>query len=142
MDNLINLTLPLPPDPWAIPPHPMERAKVKNRYRREAWAAVIQQEKPWIAPPAFVEVTAVFFTQNPWDEDNRTAGLKFILDALKQEQTGNMRWRQGISDRCGYFIDDDPGHMRLTGIPGDERERERPRVEIIIEWEWDPEAAA
>ena len=131
---MIHLKLPVPPSPNALPSHPMELHKVKNRYRRDAWLRAVSQHKPIMDPPEFVTVMAIFYTSQEWDEDNLSAGMKFVLDCLKQKQTGKVAWKQGLFMDAGYFIDDDPSHMKLDGIPIQAINRNDRRVEIIIRW--------
>lgn len=134
------LVLPLPPSPndWAT--HPMEQARQKNAYRRKVWIAALKQQRPMMHPPSMVVIAATFYLVNLRDEDNLTGSLKWLIDSLKQEQTGKVRWRQGVADRKGYFIDDDPEHLHISTV-SQEIDRGDPRVEIALWWEEEDEAA-
>lgn len=86
----------------------------KMSYQREAWLAAVQQEKPKADPPKVVHVNATLWLVKKRDEDNATASVKWALDALKQKQTGELRWREGIAENKGYFVDDAPDMLSLT----------------------------
>lgn len=108
------LTLPVPPSPNKWASHPQVRHREKRRYQRAAWIAAVQQSRPQSNPPAVVHVTAMLGLMKLRDEDNSYASAKWALDALRQNQKGDLGWRERISETWGYFIDDDPGHMSLT----------------------------
>lgn len=63
-----------------------------------------------------MRIDALFWMRQRRDEDNLNASLKFVLDALRQKQQGAMRWREGLWLPCGYFVDDDPEHMKLGDV--------------------------
>jgi hypothetical protein len=109
------LDLPLPDSPNREPKHHhMENARWVNRQKRAAWFAACGQELPTTDPPAVVEITALFRVERLRDEvDNLPASLKRTLDALKRPGPKDpATWRQGIHERKGYFVDDDPEHCR------------------------------
>lgn len=54
------------------------------------------------------------------------------MTALRQKQTGAMRWRNGLFDLCGYFVDDDPSHLTLGNV-WQNRCSSRKLEELIIE---------
>lgn len=110
------LRLPLPPALNRWPRHGLALHAFKNRYRKRAWAAAIQQERPLHDPPAKVRLHAMFLVYRLRDEGELSAGLKFVLDALKQRQTGKVAWRQGLFDTLGYFVEDDPAHLELGDV--------------------------
>ncbi len=134
MIHLIRMVLPLPPSPNEYPGHYMQITRVKNSYRAECWNAAVSQQRPPRDPPAHVTISPAFFTSRTWDADNLASALKFPLDCLKQLQRGRMRWRSGLYTACGYFIDDDPGHMTLE-LPTQAIDTKVPRLDLIIEWE-------
>lgn len=112
-----SLRLPLPPSINAMGSmHPIYRGTTKRRYQRSAWTHAVSQLQPLRDPPEHVTVSAHFRVHNLRDEDNLTGGLKWVLDALRQNQTGSLEWRQGVYDRCGYFVDDDPKHLSLGSV--------------------------
>lgn len=110
----MKLTLPLPPSPNTLPAHHMAAHREKNDYRRRCWVEAIGQHKPWRDPPEKVVMFARFRLLRKRDEDNLAASLKWVLDALKQKQEGDVWWRQGVYDRCGYLLDDGPDHLALA----------------------------
>lgn len=133
MKTTVRLLLPVPPSPNARPRHPQASHRAKNQYRRTCWMEAIQQHRPDRQPPPLVVVFATYYTIQRWDADNLVGGLKWVLDGLKQKQHGDIAWRQGVADLCGYFVDDDPGHLRL-GRVGQERVEHRTdeRLEVQI----------
>lgn len=129
---MIRLILPLPPSPNDTPSHHMEEHRAKRRYQGRAWlAAVKSQHRPLRDPPARVLVTAHLALENLRDDDNRNGSLKWALDALRQKQRGKLNWRQGLFDKCGYFIDDDPGHLTVGEVT-QAIDRDDPRLELSI----------
>ena len=110
----------------------MAEHREKREYQRDAWLAAILQEKPPRSPPERVRVQATLYVHNLRDDDNAAGGLKWALDALRQKQSGDLRWREGIADLCGYFIDDDPGHLVLAK-PKQVIDRLRPRLDLVVE---------
>ena len=131
---MIHLVLPLPVNRNTTDGmHWGSLSRLKNKYRAECWYQAIGQHKPLRDPPELVTVSAMFFTGKPWDADALTGALKFPLDALRQKQTGKMRWRSGLYSACGYFVDDDPKHMRL-GTVAQEIDAKNRRLELTLEW--------
>ena len=128
----MKLVLPLPISPNAAPTNGLHRHGHKRRYQKTVWVAAVMQHKPSIDPPVAVVVSAEFFVHSLRDEDNLKASLKDLLDALRQKQTGNIDWRQGLYDQCGYFIDDNPAHMTLGSVT-QQVDRKNKRVEVTIE---------
>lgn len=128
----VRLVLPLPDSVNAWPKHPMAEHRAKRKYQREAWVKACAQAKPTHEPPARVVVRSWFFLRNKRDEDNLKGSLKWVLDALKREQKGDLRWRDGIADEKGYFVDDDPGRATIAE-PAQAIDRKNPRLEIEIE---------
>lgn len=111
----MRLTLPLPPSPNRLKRNPFALQAQKDEYREACWIAALRQSKPDRDPPTKVALAATFYLARTMrDEDNLRASLKFPLDALRQKQTGAMRWRNGLADKCGYFVDDDPGHLTIA----------------------------
>lgn len=133
MTHELTLTLPLPPSPNQWPSHPMEKSRQKNDYRKRAWVAAIQQHPPVIHPPERVVATALCRVHNLRDEDNLAGALKWTWDALKQEQNGAMRWRQGVADRKGYLVDDDPAHLHVASVE-QEIDRNEQGVDLTLRW--------
>ena len=84
-------------------------------------------------PPSCVRVQATLYLCKLRDEDNATGSLKWTLDALRSEQRGHIRWRQGVADKCGYLYDDDLSHMRLTVTQVRVKTRKEERLELEIE---------
>jgi hypothetical protein len=106
---------------------------MKDEYRSRAWVQAIQQHRPLRDPPEHVTLHAMFLMcRKMRDEDNLKGSLKFTLDALRQKQTGKMRWRHGLFPSFGYLIDDDPAHMTLGDV-WQERCASRDWEELIIE---------
>lgn len=117
----MNLVLPIPPSPNTWPSHSIARQVKKDIHRREVWMAAIAQHRPTMDPPVRVVVHATFhLARTLRDEDNLRASLKWTLDALRQVQQGDVRWRwwhgAGVYHECGYFLDDDPAHMTLGRV--------------------------
>lgn len=115
---ILQLPLPMSPNRWPkTSPHRLQ--VVKDEYRLACWAAAVTQHKPHRDPPPLVTVHAMFLhrvTRGFRDETNMRAAMKWVEDALQQEQLGAMRWRQGLYTLCGYFINDSPDHYRLGDI--------------------------
>jgi hypothetical protein len=134
MSDPVTLTLPIPPSPNRWKKHPMAQHVQKNEYRAACWLAAVQQHKPVRDPPERVRISATFYLARLIrDEDNATACLKWAIDCLKQEQTGEMRWRQGIADACGYLTEDDPAHMVLDKpVQVRVKHRSEERLELVI----------
>jgi len=131
--DTVRLDLPLPFSQNDIASHHMEEHREKNRYRKATWAEACAQQRPTLDPPEVVRVGALFHVGRLWDDDNRAQAMKWILDCLKQRQTGSLRWRQGLFDLCGYFVDDDPDHLHLEAVPAQSlREGRENRAEIYI----------
>lgn len=90
---------------------------------------------PFADPPSHVTVEAVFhFCRQPRDEDNLQAGLKWTLDALRQRQRGNLKWRHGLWLNRGYFVDDDPQHLTLSTKQARVGSRKEEHLELVIRW--------
>lgn len=131
MGGQLTLDLPIPPSPNRIPTrNHMARHRSKRKYQRKAWTAAILQEKPPRDPPEHVTVSAHFRVHNLRDADNLKASLKWVLDALRQAQTGKD-WRNGVYSKCGYLIDDDPAHMTLGKVT-QELDRKNKGVVVTI----------
>jgi len=126
------LVLPKPPSPNTRSAHPLAEYKRKNDYRRECWATAIKQTKPPRDPAAMVVVSAMFYVTHLMDPDNLAASLKYVYDCLKQKQTGHVRWRQGVYDKCGWMIDDDPAHLTIASI-GQKRVPRKVLVRLELE---------
>lgn len=136
----LHLTLPLPMSVNNWPRHPMQQHVAKNRYRKKAWAAALSQAKPVHDPPEHAVLSAHFRLRNLRDEDNLKGSLKWVCDTLKQKQTGAMRWRQGIADQKGFFVDDNPAHLHILE-PSQEIDRTDPGLDIVIRWKAREQAA-
>ena len=111
------LLLPLPPSRNRVESfrNGLHSHTAKRRYQRKAWAAAVGQERSRRDPPARVRVSAHFRLYGPLrDEDG--LDLKWVLDTLRQHQTGKLRWRQGLYDECGYFVDVSPEHLELGSV--------------------------
>lgn len=135
----MNFVLPLPISPNRREKHPIKQQVQKDEYRKAAWEAALRQHKPSRDPPAKVVVKATLYLAKLLrDDDNANGSVKWVLDALRQKQQGAMRWRQGIADLCGYFIDDDPSHLTLAGkvqqVKVAHRKEERCELEITEVW--------
>lgn len=132
---MVKLVLPLPPSVLNNrKAHPMAEYRAKNKYRAECWAAAIKQVMPRAREdlPERVRVRATFYVRNRRDEaDNLPASLKWALDCLKQEQTGSVKWRQGVYDEKGYLIDDDPAHC-IAEQPTQHIDRKNTRLELEL----------
>lgn len=128
----VTLVLPLPPSPNRWARHPMMLHREKVGYQREAWLAAVQQEKPKADPPPTVEVHAVLRLCRKRDADNATASVKWALDALRQKQTGELRWREGIATNKGYFYDDGPEYLRLEVSQEKVKQRVEERLEVTV----------
>ncbi len=113
---MVRLFLPLPPSPNSLGGHHHALHRAKRKYQREAWVAAVCQDPPSDPPPARVIVRADFRVRNLRDDDNLSASLKWVLDALRQRQRGKLHWRQGLYDQRGYFVDDDPTHLILSDV--------------------------
>lgn len=114
--QLIVLELPLPPSPNTVNSrNPLVRHAAKRKYQRKAWREAIMQVYPMLDPPQRVTVSAAFRVWALRDEDNLAASLKWVLDALRQRQTGKD-WRDGVYSQCGYIVDDSPEHMTLGAV--------------------------
>lgn len=109
------LALPEPSSPNRAPSHAMVRHRGKRGYQRLAWGMACAQCVPPAEPPARVRIDAHFRLHLLRDDDNLRASLKYVLDALRQRQA-NPRWRRGIYEDRGYFIDDDPAHLALGDV--------------------------
>ena len=104
------LPVPISPNRWKSNPYALQAQK--DDYRKQVWAAALAQGRPFRDPPSKVHITATFYLCKLRDEDNLS--LKWTLDALRAKQQGAMRWRQGIADKCAYFVDDSPDHMTMS----------------------------
>lgn len=113
----VRLTLPLPPSPNRWKKHPLAFQRQKDEYREAAWLAAIQQHKPTHEPPPMVLLVATLYLARMMrDDDNLKGSMKFPLDALRRNQTGAMRWRNGLYVEQGYFVDDDPKHLTIVRV--------------------------
>jgi len=123
------LPVPLSPNRWKSNPFALGRQK--DEYRKRAWTAALAQERPTRDPPARVHITVTFYLCKLRDEDNLS--VKWVLDTLRAKQTGAMRWRQGIADKCAYFVDDSPKHMTMSKpVQVKVATRKEERLEITI----------
>ena len=123
------LPVPLSPNRWKS--NPFARQAQKDEHRKAVWTAALAQGRPTRDPPQRVHVRAVFYLCKLRDEENLVT--KWTTDALTQRQAGAMRWRQGIADKCGYMIDDDPAHFTMdkpTQVKV--RTRKEERLELTI----------
>jgi hypothetical protein len=131
----VRLVLPLPDSVNAWPRSKMALHHVKMRYQLEAWVAACSQCRPTHEPPSFVAMNATFYIRNKRDEDNLKGSLKWVCDALKQAQVrdeyGRVKWRAGVADEKGYFVDDDPKHLTIAE-PAQHVDRKNPRLEIEL----------
>jgi hypothetical protein len=128
----MRLVLPLPDSLNRWPKSAMAEHAAKRRYQREVWVKACAQHKPTHEPPAHVVIRASFYLRNKRDEDNLKGSLKWVLDALKQRQTGKLDWRMGIADEKGFFIDDDPARLTVAE-PEQVIDRKEPRLILEIE---------
>ncbi len=109
------LELPVPMAQNQVSGNFMSAARQKKAYQRAAWTHAITQSRPDRDPPGHVTLSAHFRLYGPLrDEDG--LWLKWVLDTLRQHQTGSLAWRQGVYDQCGYFVDDDPAHLTLGPV--------------------------
>lgn len=131
--RVLHLVLPVPPSVNDWPSHPMELHREKSSYMRDVWVEALQQTPPMADPPERAVLFARFYVWNLRDEDNLKGSLKWLVDALKQEQTGKMRWRDGIAETKGYFVDDSPRHLTILE-PVQQIDRESQRVEVTLRW--------
>lgn len=129
----MRLVLPVPPSPNKWKSNPFAQQAQKDEYRELAWVRALKQHRPLRDPPARVRVHATLYLCKLRDEDNATGSLKWALDALRSEQRGHVRWRQGIADKCGYFVDDDPSRLTLTVEQVRVKKRADERLELDIE---------
>lgn len=129
----MKLVLPVPPSPNRWKKHPIAQQVQKDRYRGEVWIAALKQAKPTRDPPKDVTVNATLYLCRMRDEDNAAGSMKWALDALRSEQTGLVRWRRGIADLCGYFVDDDPNslHLNVEQVRVRTKAEERLEVEVV-----------
>lgn len=131
--QVLRLTLPVPPSPNNWPSHPMQHHREKSAYKRTVWWAACEQSPPMAHPPERVVMFAHFFLHALRDEDNLKGSLKWLVDALKQKQTGEVRWRDGIADTKGYYVDDSPDRLTILE-PVQEIDRKHQRVEVTLRW--------
>lgn len=114
---MIEFDLPEPPSLNAAPQHPMQRVRWKNDVRRRTWEAAISQHMPVSDPPDPVLVKAHLRLHNERDPDNLVSSLKYTLDSLRLPDEGdNLRYRGGLYESKGYFVDDSPEHMVLDEV--------------------------
>jgi len=126
------LTLPLPPSPNKVfRQHYFIANSTKNSYRWQAWKKANDQHWPSHNPPSPAVLDAEFCLQNLRDEDNLYASLKWVLDALKKVQAGDVAWRRNVRDTMGYFVDDDPRHLTLGKVT-QRIDRRHKRVVVTI----------
>lgn len=111
---MIEFHLPIPPSRNKVEKaHPIHTHKAKRKYQRAAWAAAVSQHKPFRDPPEQMMIKCHFRLYGPLrDEDG--LDVKWVLDALRQHQVGNQRWRRGLYTECGYFVDDSPRHLIVS----------------------------
>lgn len=109
---VLNLPAPMSTNQW--PKHPMSLHKAKAYYMALAWAEALTNETlPFRDPPPMMQVESTFLLRNLRDEDNLKGSLKWALDAFSASAKGKLKWRSGIMDRCGYWVDDSPRHLRI-----------------------------
>lgn len=127
----VELWLPIPPPPNRTRfGSPRGAHFEKKAYQKAAWLAAVTQQTPDHDPPSKVIVSAHFKLYGPLrDEDG--LDLKWVLDALRQEQRGKLGWRQGLYVPCGYFVDDDPAHLTLEK-PTQEIDRKNRKLIVTI----------
>ena len=90
----------------------MELVKQKNAYKRDVFFAACSQVAPSSSPPEIVVVEYELYLVRLRDTDNAWASLKWAIDALRLPRKGeSVHWRNGISERKGYLVDDDPAHI-------------------------------
>lgn len=135
------LWLPLPPDPNRLMHagygHPTQVTRMKNRWKREAWAQACAGSggPPVSDPPPLVLVRVTYrVAGGGWrDPDNRTWGLKLVLDLLRLPKGDPPAWRRGLFERKGWLVDDDDEHAVLDGIPGREPVEDRRDEGLAVE---------
>ena len=127
----LTLVLPLPPSPNRRAGNFYVAHSAKRKYQLAVWAAAYQQVVPPLEPPERVRVSARFYVHAKRDPDNLTASLKYVLDALRQQQSSRA-WRQGLGAWRGYFVDDDPAHLELGDVE-QAVDRKNKRLELTIE---------
>lgn len=110
---MIRLDLPLPMSVNRWPSHALELHRAATEYKRRCWLAAIAQARPLADPPARVVLLVEVSGRKLRDDDNAAGSLKWLIDALKQRQTGAVRWRRGLYAKRGFFVDDDPEHLEL-----------------------------
>jgi hypothetical protein len=126
------MILPVPPSPNKWKSNPFAQQAQKDEYRELVWAKALRQGRPVRDPPERVRVHATLYLCKLRDEDNATGSLKWTLDALRQKQQGHMKWRQGIADKCGFFVDDDSERLTLTVEQVRVKHRPEERLELTI----------
>lgn len=90
----------------------MQLVKQKNRYKRDAFFRACEQIPPSAHPPERVYLLWEMHVIRRRDDDNAWASLKWTLDAIRQPRKGeSFAWRQGISERKGWIVDDDSAHV-------------------------------
>lgn len=133
---MIRLVLPLPDSLNRWPKHPMAEHAAKRKYQKQLWPLACSQAKPSHEPPEQVRISSTFYVRNIRDHDNLKGSLKWVLDALKLKQKitsyEGLRWRSGIADEKGFFVDDDPKHC-IVADPIQNLDRKDPRLELVIE---------
>lgn len=112
---MTRLELPEPPSVNALPSHPMQRHKAKRDYQRRTWVKACIQSPPPVNPPQTVRIDAHFRLHALRDEDNLTASLKWVFDSLRWMQA-DIRFRSGVYENRGYFIDDGPEYLTLGKV--------------------------
>lgn len=133
--DTITLVVPMPPTPNSrSKAHPMATHRAAEAYKRQVWEAVIQQVTPLQDPPARVRLRSRFkFYGKRMDRDNRWGAMKWLVDALKQRQLGDAKFRGMVADQAGYFVDDDDRFLLMEEpevVPG----RHEPQVvELTLE---------
>jgi hypothetical protein len=129
---VIRFELPVPPSRNVTDgTHHMKYHREKRAYQREVWLAAIDQHPPSLEPPEYVTMSVVFMLKRLRDRDNLDA--KWACDALKQRQI-SAKWKGGIADKKGYFIDDDPTHLDLQ-LVAQTQVADRECMAIMLSWE-------
>jgi hypothetical protein len=113
----IVLELPEPPNIANARLHWAAKQRHRKAYMHDTYLLAMSQHRPPKPVPQKARIAAHLRLWNLRDEDNLTASLKWVLDALK-----------GV-----YFVDDSPAHLEVAK-PTQEIRRSDRGVTCIIEW--------